>query len=104
MSAITSQISNSLTAHDVEKIATLSRLAIDETRAADYANSLNNILGLMQALQNIDTTDVEPLKSPFEYPQPLREDVVTEPNRRETYQAIAPATQDGLYLVPRVIE
>ncbi|MGM7368829.1 Asp-tRNA(Asn)/Glu-tRNA(Gln) amidotransferase subunit GatC, partial [Acinetobacter baumannii] len=45
-----------------------------------------------------------PLKSPFDNPQPLRADVVTESNHRDEYQAVAPATQDGLYLVPRVIE
>ncbi|MGM9451283.1 Asp-tRNA(Asn)/Glu-tRNA(Gln) amidotransferase subunit GatC, partial [Klebsiella sp. K47] len=47
---------------------------------------------------------VEPLKSPFDHPQPLREDVVSETNHRDEYQAIAPQVQDGLYLVPRVIE
>lgn len=104
MSAITSQTNTILTAQDVEKIAVLSRLAIDDSKAAAYAESLNKVLSLMQALQRIDTTGVEPLKSPFDYPQPLRDDVVTEPNRREDYQAVAPATQDGLYLVPRVIE
>ncbi|RYY80077.1 MAG: Asp-tRNA(Asn)/Glu-tRNA(Gln) amidotransferase subunit GatC [Moraxellaceae bacterium] len=104
MSENTSQTDNTLTAHDVEKIAVLGRLALDESKAAEYALSLNNILSLMQALQRIDTTGIEPLKSPFEHAQPLRADVVTEPNQREAYQAVAPATQDGLYLVPRVIE
>ena len=104
MSETTSQTDNTLSAHDVEKIAVLSRLALDESKAAEYALSLNNILSLMQALQRIDTTGIEPLKSPFEHAQPLRADVVTEPNQREAYQAVAPATQDGLYLVPRVIE
>ncbi len=104
MSANTSQTDNTLTAHDVEKIAILSRLAIDDSKATAYAASLNKILSLMQALQAIDTTDVEPLKSPFDHPQPLRDDIVAEPNRRDDYQSVAPATQDGLYLVPRVIE
>ena len=104
MSENTSQTDNTLTAHDVEKIAFLSRLSIDDSRATTYAESLNKILFLMQALQRIDTTDVEPLNSPFDHPQPLRNDLVTEPNRRDDYQAVAPATQDGLYLVPRVIE
>jgi aspartyl-tRNA(Asn)/glutamyl-tRNA(Gln) amidotransferase subunit C len=104
MSASTTASSATLSAKDVENIANLSRLAINETQATAYASSLNNILTLMQALQSIDTTGIEPLKSPFDNPQPLRADSVTEPNRREAYQAIAPATQDGLYLVPRVIE
>lgn len=104
MSANASQATTPLTAQDVEKIATLSRLAIDDSKATEYADSLNKILALMQALQTIDTTDVEPLKSPFDHAQPLRDDVVSESNRRDAYQAVAPATQDGLYLVPRVIE
>lgn len=104
MSANTSQTDNTLTAHDVEKIAVLSRLAIDDSQATAYAASLTKILSLMQALQAIDTTGVEPLKSPFDHAQPLRDDVVSEPNRRDDYQAVAPAIQDGLYLVPRVIE
>ena len=58
----------------------------------------------METLKGIDTDGVEPLKSPFDHPQPLRDDIVAEPNRRDDYQAVAPATQDGLYLVPRVIE
>ena len=66
--------------------------------------TLNKILGMMETLKGINTDGVEPLKSPFDNPQPLREDVVSEQNHREDYQAVAPATQDGLYLVPRVIE
>ena len=58
----------------------------------------------MDSLKSIDTEGVEPLKSPFDNPQPLRADVVTESNHRDEYQAVAPETQDGLYLVPRVIE
>lgn len=104
MSANTSQTSDVLTAQDVKQIAILSRLAIDETKAAEHASSLNRILLLMQTLQSIDTTNIEPLKSPFDHAQPLRDDVVSETNQRDAYQAVAPATQDGLYLVPRVIE
>lgn len=99
-----SDANTSLSVKDVENIANLSRLAINEQKAAEYADSLNNILALMKDLQSIDTNGVEPLRSPFDNPQPLRADVVTEPNRRDDYQAVAPATQDGLYLVPRVIE
>lgn len=104
MSANANQNSTSLNAKDVEQIANLSRLAIDENKAHEYADSLNKILGLMHTLQAIDTTGVEPLKSPFEHAQPLREDAVTETNCRDAYQAVAPTIQDGLYLVPRVIE
>ena len=58
----------------------------------------------MESLKGIDTEGVEPLKSPFDNPQPLRIDRVSENNQREAYQAVAPAIQDGYYLVPRVIE
>lgn len=104
MSASSSNTTATLDAEAIGKIANLSQLAFNENQAAEYAQSLNKILGLMQDLQSIDTTGIEPLKSPFDNPQPLRADVVTEPNLRDAYQAVAPATQDGLYLVPRVIE
>ena len=104
MSTNTSQANDALTAQDVEQIAILSRLTFDQNKATAHAESLNKILVLMQALQSIDTTDIEPLKSPFDHAQPLRDDVISETNQRDLYQAIAPATQDGLYLVPRVIE
>ena len=98
------QQTTDLNAQTVSGIAHLARLSLDETQSAEYAQSLNKILGMMESLKNINTDDVEPLKSPFDNPQPLREDVVSEQNHREDYQAVAPATQDGLYLVPRVIE
>ena len=98
------QHSTDLNAQTVSAIANLARLSLSETQSAEYAQSLNKILGMMETLKGINTDDIEPLKSPFDNPQPLREDVVTEENHREEYQAVAPATQDGLYLVPRVIE
>ena len=88
----------------ISGIAHLARLSLDETQSAEYAQSLNKILGMMESLKNINTDDVEPLKSPFDHPQPLRADVVSESNHRDEYQAVAPATEAGLYLVPRVIE
>ncbi|MFT4020734.1 MAG: Asp-tRNA(Asn)/Glu-tRNA(Gln) amidotransferase subunit GatC [Acinetobacter sp.] len=93
-----------LNAETVSQIANLARLSLNDTQSTEYAQSLNKILGMMETLKAIDTTGVEPLKSPFDHPQPLREDVVSEKNQRELYQSVAPATQDGLYLVPRVIE
>lgn len=104
MSTSDAQHSTDLNAQTVSAIANLARLSLSETQSAEYAQSLNKILGMMETLKGINTDDIEPLKSPFDNPQPLREDVVTEENHREEYQAIAPATQDGLYLVPRVIE
>ncbi|WP_228212628.1 Asp-tRNA(Asn)/Glu-tRNA(Gln) amidotransferase subunit GatC, partial [Acinetobacter baumannii] len=98
------QHSADLNAQTVSAIANLARLSLNDTQSAEYAQSLNKILGMMETLKGIDTEGVEPLKSPFDNPQPLRADVVTESNHRDEYQAVAPATQDGLYLVPRVIE
>ncbi|MEZ6923716.1 Asp-tRNA(Asn)/Glu-tRNA(Gln) amidotransferase subunit GatC [Acinetobacter baumannii] len=104
MSTSDAQHSADLNAQIVSAIANLARLSLNDTQSAEYAQSLNKILGMMETLKGIDTEGVEPLKSPFDNPQPLRADVVTESNHRDEYQAVAPATQDGLYLVPRVIE
>ncbi|MBC7751287.1 MAG: Asp-tRNA(Asn)/Glu-tRNA(Gln) amidotransferase subunit GatC [Candidatus Saccharibacteria bacterium] len=96
--------SNALNATDINKIAKLAHLQLNDEESARYAASLNNILAMMDHLQTVDTTGIEPLKNPFDTAQPLRDDVPTEPNRREAYQAVAPATQDGLYLVPKVLD
>ncbi|ENX28652.1 Asp-tRNA(Asn)/Glu-tRNA(Gln) amidotransferase subunit GatC [Acinetobacter lwoffii] len=104
MSTSDAQHSADLSAETVSAIANLARLSLNDTQSAEYAQSLNKILGMMETLKGINTDGIEPLKSPFDHPQPLRDDVVTETNHREQYQAVAPAVQDGLYLVPRVIE
>lgn len=96
--------SAALDVQDVHKMASLARLQIDEAKAAALADSLGKILTLMDHLQGIDTEGVQPMASPHDRAQPLRRDEVSEHNQREAYQAMAPATQDGLYLVPRVIE
>ncbi|MDF2491017.1 MAG: gatC [Pseudomonas sp.] len=89
---------------DVEKIAHLARLGLDEGDLPRITDALNSILGLVDQMQAVDTRDIEPLAHPLEASQRLRADVVTEHNQRDAYQAVAPATQDGLYLVPKVIE
>ncbi|CAG8867106.1 Glutamyl-tRNA(Gln) amidotransferase subunit C [Pseudomonas fluorescens] len=89
---------------DVEKIAHLARLGLDEGDLPRITDALNSILGLVDQMQAVDTSGIEPLAHPLEASQRLRADVVTERNQREAYQAVAPATQDGLYLVPKVIE
>jgi aspartyl-tRNA(Asn)/glutamyl-tRNA(Gln) amidotransferase subunit C len=94
----------SLSAKDVDAIAKLARLGLNTDEAEQYADSLNRILGLMDALKAIDTEGVAPMASPHDNPQPLRQDRPTESNRRAAYQAVAPLVQDGLYLVPKVIE
>lgn len=95
MSTPDAQHSADLNAQTVSAIANLARLSLNDTQSAEYAQSLNKILGMMDTLKAIDTEGIEPLKSPFDHPQPLRQDVVTETNHREEYQAVAPATEAG---------
>ncbi len=94
----------SLSRSDVERIAFLARLAIDETQVPAYAEDLSNILHLVEQMQAVDTDGVEPMAHPQDLPQRLRPDEVTETNQRDKFQALAPAVADGLYLVPKVIE
>ena len=89
---------------DVEKIAHLARLGLNDADLPQTTATLNSILGLIDAMQAVDTAGVEPLAHPLEATQRLRADVVSETNQREAYQAIAPAVENGLYLVPKVIE
>ncbi|MDG9923817.1 MULTISPECIES: Asp-tRNA(Asn)/Glu-tRNA(Gln) amidotransferase subunit GatC [unclassified Pseudomonas] len=89
---------------DVEKIAHLARLGLSEGEIPQTTATLNNILGLIDAMQAVDTSGVEPLAHPLEATQRLRADVVTEQNQRDAYQAVAPAVESGLFLVPKVIE
>ena len=89
---------------DVEKIAHLSRLHLEETETDEITNRLTNILALIDEMQSVTTDDVSPLAHPFDAVQRLRDDEVTETDQRETLQSIAPSTEKGLYLVPKVIE
>ena len=94
----------SLEKSDVEKIAHLARLAIDENTIPDYARDLNNILKLVEQMSAVNTESVSPMAHPLDAHQRLREDVVTETDQRELFQSIAPETEAGVYLVPQVIE
>ncbi|MNP33184.1 Glutamyl-tRNA(Gln) amidotransferase subunit C [compost metagenome] len=89
---------------DVEKIAHLARLGLNEADIPRTTETLNNILGLIDAMQAVDTDGIEPMAHPLDATQRLRADSVTEENRRDAYQAVAPAVENGLYLVPKVIE
>ncbi len=93
-----------VTLNDINKIAHLARLGLSDEEKSRYTDSLNNILGLIDDLQAVNTQGIEPLAHAVDVTQPLRPDVVTETNQRDAYQKIAPAVQDGLYLVPKVIE
>jgi aspartyl-tRNA(Asn)/glutamyl-tRNA(Gln) amidotransferase subunit C len=99
----------SLTLSDVKRLAHLAQLDLTESQAQQTLTKLNGIFALVEKMQAVDTAGVEPLSHPIAaYRQNLalrlRDDAVTEPNRRDEYQKPAPATQDGLYLVPKVIE
>jgi aspartyl-tRNA(Asn)/glutamyl-tRNA(Gln) amidotransferase subunit C len=94
----------SLPDHEVKKIAHLARLDIPAGQLADYGQRLSGILDMVAALAKVPTGEVEPMSHPLDATQRLRPDAVTETDHREQYQGIAPATQDGLYLVPKVIE
>jgi len=89
---------------DINQIAHLARLKIDEKDVPKLRGDLDNILSLVDQLQAVNTDGVTPMAHPMDAVQILRKDVVTESNHREKYQAVAPNTEDGLYLVPKVIE
>lgn len=93
-----------LTPDNIVSIAHLARVGIEPEALAPLAADLTNMLDLVEQLQAIDTTGVEPMAHPASASLWLREDEVTETNQRETLQAPAPQTQDGYFLVPRVIE
>jgi aspartyl-tRNA(Asn)/glutamyl-tRNA(Gln) amidotransferase subunit C len=98
----------SLTLSDVKRIANLAQLDMDDAHAEIALNELNGIFALADQLQAVDTSGVEPLSQPLAavlaLPLRLRDDMVTEEDRRADYQSPAPKAQDGLYLVPKVIE
>lgn len=93
-----------LTESDVEKIAHLARLSVTEQERTEVAARLTSILGMVDRLQAVDTAGAEPLAHPLDATQPLRADQVTETDRRDDYQRVAPAVENGLFLVPKVIE
>lgn len=93
-----------ITTSDIAKLAQLARIHITEEEAVITAKSISDVLALVDQLQAVDTDGVLPMAHPLDAVQRLRPDVVTESNQRELFQSIAPATQDGLYLVPQVIE
>ena len=93
-----------LSRDQVSRIAQLARLDLAPDEAEVMRSELNAILAVVDRLAQVDTAGVEPMAHPQEAAQRLREDRVTEPDRREDYQSVAPAVEEGLYLVPKVIE
>ncbi len=94
----------SLRPEEVKKIAHLARLNVSESDLTYYTPQLSSILDFVAHMNEIDTTQVEPLAHPLDLPQRLRPDDISEPNQRELFQSIAPEVKVGLYLVPKVIE
>jgi aspartyl-tRNA(Asn)/glutamyl-tRNA(Gln) amidotransferase subunit C len=94
----------SLTRQDVERIAHLARLAVTEDDLVAYTASLNRILGVIEQMNAVATDGVEPMAHPQDNGLRFRPDAVTETDQRDKFQKIAPATEAGLYLVPKVIE
>lgn len=94
----------SLTLEQVQRIAHLARIEVSESEALSTQGHLNGIFLLIEQMQAVDTAGIEPMAHAQDLSQRLREDVISEGDRRAAYQAIAPETEAGLYLVPKVIE
>lgn len=94
----------SLSLDDVRRIARLARIETSDAEAQATQTQLNTIFGLIAAMQAVDTRGVAPMAHAQEVTQRLRDDAVTESDHRAAFQAIAPAVENGLYLVPRVVE
>lgn len=94
----------SLNLDQVERLARLSRIEISAADTEQTRDQLNGIFALIEQLQAADTRGIEPMAHAVELAQRLREDAVTETDRREAYQAVAPEVEAGLYLVPKVME
>ncbi|GAB4061511.1 Asp-tRNA(Asn)/Glu-tRNA(Gln) amidotransferase subunit GatC [Uliginosibacterium sediminicola] len=94
----------SLTLEEVARIARLARIEVSPDEAEATRAKLDGIFGLIAQMQAVDTREVAPMSHPQDVVQRLRADDVTESNQREAFQAVAPAAESGLYLVPKVIE
>ncbi len=94
----------SLGKEEIEKIAWLARLALDEDDIPSYSRDLSNILAMVEQLNAIDIKNIEPLAHPLEIKARLRNDAINEIDQREKFQNIAPAVKNGHYLVPKVLE
>lgn len=93
-----------LSPEEVQRIAMLARLEIGAAETQALQSQLNDILSMIGEMQKVNTDGIEPMSHARDVTLRLREDNVTEPDRRESYQAVAPRVDSGLYLVPKVIE
>ena len=94
----------SISADEVKAIARLARLSIEASDIPEYADQLSRILTFVEQMNAADTNGVEPMAHPLDLAARLRPDAITERNERETFQVHAPQVENGLYLVPKVIE
>jgi aspartyl-tRNA(Asn)/glutamyl-tRNA(Gln) amidotransferase subunit C len=94
----------SLTPDDVRRLARLARIDVAEEETGAVLEGLNRVLGLVDEMRRVDTNGIEPMAHAVDVTQRLRPDQAKEADRREAYQAVAPAVQEGFYLVPKVIE
>ena len=94
----------SIAQDEIEKIAELARIRIAESQVGEVTRRITEILGMVDQLQGADTDGIEPMANPLGATARLRADQVTETNQRDKFQAIAPAVEEGLYLVPKVID
>lgn len=95
---------SSVSSQEILEVATLARLGVDKDTAGSYADDISKVLGMMHTLAGVDTTDLMPLANIHEACQDLRADVAEHDINRERNQSMAPAVEQGLYLVPQVIE
>lgn len=93
----------SFTEKDIKKTAQLARLSVSDDDCVFYAGQLSQIFELVEQMKQQDTENIEPMAHPQDISLRLRPDVVTEHDNREAFQSLAPETENGLYLVPRVI-
>ena len=94
----------SVTHADVRKVANLSRIALPEDQVAHMTDELNGILGWIEQLNEVDVDGVEPLTSVVEVALPMREDIVTDGNIQSKILSNAPSSEDGFFVVPKVVE
>ncbi len=94
----------SISKSDVELIASLAKLTIEDKAIRNYQTELKGIVQLIGQMQSIDTSTVEPMSHPQDIELRLRADKVTELDQKDELQAVAPATEGGLYLVPKVLD
>ena len=94
----------SISEQDIARVAELARIRLDPATVAEVTQRIDSILAMIGQMNALDTSRVVPMAHPLDAVQRLREDRVTEPDRRAEFLAIAPLAEDGLYLVPRVLE